>query len=201
MIQRNSNRNSRSVSFPCECEFSLKKSYNKDELLWTFFSRNLATDKGAHTVQNICLTEQSFFNKVTTGCLLNFSFLKVCMHLIVNFICNDTIFERIFISDFSSWILVFSILNLHFSVNYKAFQSALKFLIFYEIVFLLYENCLSQSSSKWYFEQTWSFSVTWKKIFLWSPNKAVENLFCQTFSKILKFSRNKCSQHNFLRDK
>ena len=42
------------------------------------------------------------------------------------------------------WILVFSMLNLHFSVNYKAFQSALAFLIFYGI--LLYEHYLSQSS-------------------------------------------------------
>ena len=47
--------------------------------------------------------------------------LEVCMHLITNFICNDTIFERIFISDFSIWILVFSMLDLHFSVNYKVF--------------------------------------------------------------------------------
>ena len=47
--------------------------------------------------------------------------LEVCMHLITNFTCNDTIFERIFISDFSIWILVFSMLDLHFSVNYKVF--------------------------------------------------------------------------------
>ena len=69
-------------------------------------------------------------NTINTGCLLSFSFLEVCMHLIANAICNDTIFERIFISDFSLWILVFLMLNLHFSVNYKAFQSALAFLIF-----------------------------------------------------------------------
>ena len=43
--------------------------------------------------------------------------LEVCMHLIANFTCNDTIF----ISDFSIWILVFSVLDLHFSVNYKVF--------------------------------------------------------------------------------
>ena len=54
---------------------------------------------------------------LTTGCLLNFSFLKVYTHLTANFIYNDTIFERIFISVF--WILVFSMLNLHFSVNYS----------------------------------------------------------------------------------
>ena len=130
LIQRNCNRNSRLVNFPCECEFSLKKTYNKCELFRTCFLRILATDKETHIVQNICLTEQSFLNKITTGCLLNFSFLEVCMHLTANFICNDKIFERIFISDFSIWILVFSMLNLHFSVNYKAFQSALAFLIF-----------------------------------------------------------------------
>ena len=96
--------------------------------------RHLTTNKETCIVQSICLTEQSFLNKITTGCLLNFSFIEVCMHLIANFICNDTIFERIFISDFSIWILVFSMLNLHFSVNYKAFQSALSFLNFQEIV-------------------------------------------------------------------
>ena len=92
--------------------------------------RHLTTNKETCIVQSICLTEQSFLNKITTGCLLDFSFIEVCMHLIANFICNDKIFERIFISDFSIWILVFSMLNLHFSVNYKAFQSALAFLIF-----------------------------------------------------------------------
>ena len=81
----------RSVNFPCECEFSLKKTYNKYELLQTGFSKILATDKETNIVQNICLTEQSFLNKITTGCLLNFSFLEVCMHLIANFTCNDTI--------------------------------------------------------------------------------------------------------------
>ena len=130
LTQRNCNRNSRSVNFPCGSEFFLKETHNKFELLWTCFSRILATDKETHIVQNICLTEQSFLNKITTGSLLNFSFLEVCMHLVANFTCNDTIFERIFISDFSIWILVFSVLNLHFSVNYKAFQSALAFLIF-----------------------------------------------------------------------
>ena len=130
MIQRNCNRNSPSVNFPCKCEFSLKKTYNKYELFRTCFSRILATDKETHIVQNTCFTEQSFLNKIATGCLLNFSFLEVCMHLIANFICNDTIFERTFISDFSIWILVFSMLNLHFSLNYRAFQSALAFLIF-----------------------------------------------------------------------
>ena len=90
-VWRNCNRNSRSVNFPCECEFSLKKTYNKYELLQTGFSKILATDKETNIVQNICLTEQSFLNKITTGCLLNFSFLEVCMHLIANFTCNDTI--------------------------------------------------------------------------------------------------------------
>ena len=123
MIQRNCNRNIHSVNFPCECEFSLKRTYDKYELLRTCFSRNTI-------VQNICLTEQSLLNKITTGCLLNFSFLEVCMHVTANFICNDKIFERIFISDFPIRILVFSMSNLHFSVNYKVSQSALAFLIF-----------------------------------------------------------------------
>ena len=39
------NRNSRSVNFPCECEFSLRKTNTKYELLRTCFSRTLATDK------------------------------------------------------------------------------------------------------------------------------------------------------------
>ena len=130
LIQRNCNRNSRLVNFPCECEFSLKKTYNKCELFRTCFLRILATDKETHIVQNICLTEQSILNKIITGYMLNFSVLEVCMHLIANFICNDTTFQRIFISDFSIWILVFSILNIHFSVNYKAFQGALVVLTF-----------------------------------------------------------------------
>ena len=57
-------------------------------------------------------------------------------------------------------ILLFLMLNLHFTVIYKVFQSALAFLIFQEIIFLLFEHCLSQSSSKWHFEQTWAFSIT-----------------------------------------
>ena len=132
LIYRNFNRNSLNGywRFSIWMWISLKKTYNKYELLRTCFSRILVTDKDTNIVENICLTEQSFLNKITTGCLLNFSFLEVCMHLTANFICNDTIFERIFISDFSIWILVFSMLNLHFSVNYKAFQSALAFLIF-----------------------------------------------------------------------
>ena len=114
LIYRNCKRNSRSVNFPCECEFSLKKTYNKYELLRTCFSRILATDKETHIVQNICLMERSFLNKITTGCLLNFSFLEVRVHLVANFTCNDTILERIFISHFSIWILVFSMLTLPF---------------------------------------------------------------------------------------
>ena len=78
-------------------------------------------------------------NKITTGCLLNFSFLEVCLHLIASFTYNDTIFERIFNSNFSICILVFSMLNLHFSVNCKAFQRVLAFVIFQRIIFLLYE--------------------------------------------------------------
>ena len=98
LIQRNCSRNSLSGNFPCEYEFSLKKTYNKYELLRTCFSRILATDKETHIVQNICLTEQSFLNKITTGCLWNFSFLEVCMHLIANFTCKDRIFEIIWSS-------------------------------------------------------------------------------------------------------
>ena len=90
--KRNCNGNRRSVNFPCECEFSLKKAGNKYELLQTCFSRILVTDKETHYIH---LTEQSFLNKVSTGCLLNFSFLEVCMHLIANFTCNDTVLERI----------------------------------------------------------------------------------------------------------
>ena len=48
LIYRNCNRNSRSVNFPCECGFPLKKTYNKYELLRTSFSRILATDKETH---------------------------------------------------------------------------------------------------------------------------------------------------------
>ena len=37
-------------------------------------------------------------SKITTGCLWNFSFLEVCMDLIANFTCKDTIFKRIWSS-------------------------------------------------------------------------------------------------------
>ena len=84
MIWRNCNRNSRSANFPCEWKFSLKKTYNKYELLRTCFSRILAIDKETYIVQNICLTEQSFLNKIATGCLLNFLFLRfVCTWLLI----------------------------------------------------------------------------------------------------------------------
>ena len=82
------------TDFPYECEFSSKKTYTKYELLRTCFSRILATDKETNIVQNICLTEQPL-HKITTGCLWNFSFLNICMHLITNFTCKNTIFERI----------------------------------------------------------------------------------------------------------
>ena len=68
-VWRNCNRNSRSVNFPCECEFSLKNTYNKYELLRMCLSRILATDEEINVVQNIFLTEQSFLNKITTSCL------------------------------------------------------------------------------------------------------------------------------------
>ena len=78
-----------------------------------------------HVLYIIHVLQQSFLNKITIGCLLNFASLEVYMHLIAIFICNDKIFERIFISVF--WILVLSMLNLHFSVNYKAFKLRLHF--------------------------------------------------------------------------
>ena len=68
-VWRNCNRNSRSVNFPCECEFSLKNTYNKYELLRMCLSRILATDEEINVIQNIFLTEQSFLNKITTSCL------------------------------------------------------------------------------------------------------------------------------------
>ena len=46
------------------------------------FLRVLATDKRTNIVQDICLTEQPFFSKITSGCLWNFSFLEVWLHLI-----------------------------------------------------------------------------------------------------------------------
>ena len=137
LIYRNFNRNSlnRYWRFSIWMWISLKKTYNKYELLRTCFSRILVTDKETHIVQNRCLTKQSFLNKITISSLLNFFFSlslyaldAYLMHS--NFTCNHSIFERIFISDFSIWILVFSMLNLHFSVNYKDFQCALAFLFF-----------------------------------------------------------------------
>ena len=45
-------------------------------------------------MQNICLTEESFLNKITTGCFWNLSFLHF-LHLISNFTDKDTIFWNI----------------------------------------------------------------------------------------------------------
>ena len=53
LIQRNCNRNSSPVNFLCVCQFSLKKTYNKCELLRTCFLIILATDKETHIVQNM----------------------------------------------------------------------------------------------------------------------------------------------------
>ena len=48
--------NSRLVNFPGECEFSLKKTITKNEILRRYFSRILDTDKGTNNVQNLYLT-------------------------------------------------------------------------------------------------------------------------------------------------
>ena len=57
-------------------------------------------------------------------------------------------------------MLVFFIFEVTFLSLLQAFQSADTFLYFLEIIFLLYEHCLSQVSSKSYFDQTCSFSIT-----------------------------------------
>ena len=51
----------------------------------------MATDKETNIVQNICLTEQSFLNKITTGCLWNFSFIEVSMHFVATFSLHSRI--------------------------------------------------------------------------------------------------------------
>ena len=80
LVESNCKRNSSSVSFPCERKFFLKRTNTKYQLLRTCFWRTLATN----IEQNICLTEQPFLSKATTDSILNFPFLEVCMHLIVN---------------------------------------------------------------------------------------------------------------------
>ena len=78
-------RNSRSVNFPFECEFSFKKAYNKYELLRTWFSRILATDKETNIVQNICLTEQAFWTKLPLAACGTFLFSKfLCTWLLIS---------------------------------------------------------------------------------------------------------------------
>ena len=93
-IENNCNRNCRSVSFPCECEFSLKNTNTKYNLLQTCCPRTLATDKETNIIQNMCLTQHPCFSGITTESLWNFSFLEICMHLISNFTCKDTVFKR-----------------------------------------------------------------------------------------------------------
>ena len=104
LVWSNCNRNSRSVNFPYKCEFSFKKTYTKYELLRAYFSRILATDKGTNMVQNIRVTEQLFLNKITTDCLWNFFVFGVCMQLISNFTCKDTIFKIISITCFGIFL-------------------------------------------------------------------------------------------------
>ena len=84
LIQRNCNRNSRPVNFPCECEFSLKKTYNKYELLRTCFSRILVTGKETNIVQNIVLQNIHFWTKLPLAACGTFLFSKfVCTWLLI----------------------------------------------------------------------------------------------------------------------
>ena len=96
-IYRNCNRNSRSVNFPCESEISLKKTYNKYELLRTSFSRILATDKETYIVQNICLTEQSFWTQSTLAACWTFLSSKfVCTWLLMLYAMIQSLKESLF---------------------------------------------------------------------------------------------------------
>ena len=123
-------------------------------------------------------------NKITTGCLLNFSFLEVCLHLIASFTCNDTIFERMFNSDFSIWILVFSMLNLHSSVNYKAFQSVLAFLFFQRIIFLLYERIVYRRVHlSGILSKLGHFLLLKRKFSYYPPTKSSSIYFVKSFLK------------------
>ena len=123
-------------------------------------------------------------NKITTGCLLNFSFLEVCLHLTASFTCNDTIFERIFNSDFSIWILVFSMLNLHSSVNYKAFQSVLAFLFFQRIIFLLYERIVYRRVHlSGILSKLGHFLLLKRKFSYYPPTKSSSIYFVKSFLK------------------
>lgn len=59
-------------------EIVVRKFSNiKNELIPSCFSWILATDNGTNIVQSMCLTEQSFLSKTTTGCLWNFSFIEL----------------------------------------------------------------------------------------------------------------------------
>ena len=69
----------------------------------------------------------------------------------------------IFSDFFPILILVFSILKLHCLVYYKAFQSAHAFRFFFGMIFLFYEYCLSQVSSKRHFKQTCHFLLFKRK--------------------------------------
>ena len=61
----------------------LKKISDKYERLQTCYLRILATDKETNIVQNKCLTEQSFLNKIATGYLWTSLFSKfVCTWLL-----------------------------------------------------------------------------------------------------------------------
>ena len=56
---------------------------------------------------------------------------------------------------------------------------------FFEMIFLIYEHCLSQVSSKWHFNQTWSFSLAYKN-FSQDPAIKPSNISICFLKNILK---------------
>ena len=84
LIQRNCSRNSLSGNFPCEYEFSLKKTYNKYELLRTCFSRILAAGKETLLYRTYVLQNSHFWTKLPLAACGTFLFSKfVCTWLLI----------------------------------------------------------------------------------------------------------------------
>ena len=97
MIQRNCNRNIRSINFPCECEFSLKKTYNKYELLRTCFSRILAAGKETLLYRTYVLQNSHFWTKLPLAACWTFLFSKlVCTWLLILYAMIKSLKESLF---------------------------------------------------------------------------------------------------------
>ena len=111
LIQRNCNRNIRSVNFPCKCEFSLKIPIISMSCFERCFSRILATDKKTHCKEHV-LQNSHFWTKLPLAACWTFLLLKfVCTWLLILYAVIQSLkesFFRFFSLNFSIWNVEFA---------------------------------------------------------------------------------------------